>query len=183
MILTLQGGPGAGKTSIARILIDAHGMQRVPSITTKSPQIEHHDRGEYIYMSQSRFNAEQFLWKGTSRNIQYGTRERDVQEALNAPEWRIMVLMPEFTELLYMYAQSLEQEDQIRSFLLWSTPETITRRISTRNISDNDKAAEMRRYLNFLAATFVGHPNTNVIGIPNHDDTIELTIATILRNL
>lgn len=112
-ILTLSGPSGAGKTTIARNLLDLLPNARmVASNTTRSPR-ESDIPGEYNYLSPQEFqNLEgnkEFIWTSPPHDgNHYGTLRSSVYEAAKADDSiGIMILTPNVMPVLRSYLSQL----------------------------------------------------------------------------
>ena len=104
-ILVLVGRSGAGKTALARTIIERQPSQAhmLPSVTNRTERSDDVP-GEYLYVPWSPqdfrdcVESEFLLWSVNPHgDTHYGTRRGDVEDALNSPasEIWIMILVPE----------------------------------------------------------------------------------------
>ena len=132
MILTLTGASGAGKTTIAKRLIEAlPNTQFLLSSTTRAPRPSDLP-GEYEYLDQAAFDRcredGSFEWTARVGSTSHGTRSDHLRDALlNPSAISIMILVPEVLKQLYAYADRIGKRDAIRSFLILTLPESILR--------------------------------------------------------
>lgn len=136
MILTLTGASGAGKTTIAkRILEKLPNARMLTSYTTRQPR-ETDLRGEYSYISEEEFRAMQdrgeFLWAVFVHGIHYGTTLRSLQEAADKPkEIFIMILFYSVLLTLWSYAKKINLS-VYSSYILSPSPAILEERLNKR---------------------------------------------------
>lgn len=149
MILTLTGASGAGKTTIAKELLEKLPInaQMVPSYTTRKPR-DSDLPGEYKYISKLRFwflkNFRVFLWTVYPHGNSYGTTKRWVTRALRGDDVYIMLLFSDGLMALNSFAEKKGYRERIFSFYVIAPPREILReRLQNRG----DKKDEVEKRL------------------------------------
>jgi deoxycytidine triphosphate deaminase len=102
--VVLTGTSGAGKTSVARKLIEiSEKFTRVQALTTRK-QREDDEAGEYLYLSEEEFTKldreGDLLIKSTYRGDNYGIAKKTFHELVNNGRVPVMVVTPESVQKL-----------------------------------------------------------------------------------
>ncbi|MDP2598419.1 MAG: hypothetical protein Q8P49_01160 [Candidatus Liptonbacteria bacterium] len=144
MIITLTGASGAGKTSIARKLIELiPELKLVLSLTTRDPKPSDLP-GEYrsnVPMGEFESRKDEFLWvTKIVHGNRYGTLKSDVDSALASPQPHIMILVPECVGLLRDYIKN--KDAVVHFYLLSPSEDELRRRLQGRG--DDEAAVEKR---------------------------------------
>ena len=135
MILTLTGASGAGKTTIAKELLNKLPIdaQMVPSYTIRKYRKPRPTDlpGEYKHISQFKFwllkTTGAFLWTVYPHGNSYGTTKHWVAKALRDDNTiYIMILTPDAVIRLNDFAGKMSP-DRIFSFYVLSPPEEVLR--------------------------------------------------------
>lgn len=162
-LLTLSAPSGAGKTTAACNLIPL-GVTPLISVTTRAPRPSDLT-GEYEYVTDAAFAEYQtrgdFLWNVEVHGNRYGTRKRDIDEALASAQWYVAILTLDVLVQLHEYARHRRANRRIKSFYLWiederelrrrlvyrgDAPEDIERRIGEcRSWNNRDLAIDLQR--------------------------------------
>ncbi len=132
ILITITAPTGVGKTRLAQGLLEhIPHAKLLESVTTRAPRPSDLP-GEYFYVSETEFermrDTGEFLWTVMpSRHGWYGTRKRDVEEALRHGVY-ISLLVPDKVEEIRHYATQLGKEDRVCSLYLSLHDETEQRR-------------------------------------------------------
>jgi guanylate kinase len=186
MILTLTGASGAGKTTIAKRLIETLPQTRfLLSSTTRSSRPSDLP-GEYEYLDHKTFDQLRadghFAWTAAVGTTSHGTRHNLLRDALENPTTiSIMILVPEVLQKLYAFAEEIGKRDAIVSFLVRTLPEPILRaRMHERG--DVDAQIDER-----IIATLAYETSARATGISffeiSNAGTIEETMREVLGAL
>ncbi len=139
MILTLTGASGAGKTTIARELLNKLPIdsQMVPSYTTRKPR-ETDIPGEYKYVGKFKFqflnNTGLFLWTAHVHENSYGTTKSWVGKSLQDDGTvYIMILLSDAIKTLRDFAEKNGVLNSVYSFYISSpSQEVLKKRLEER---------------------------------------------------
>jgi len=167
MILTISGASGAGKTTIARALLEHIPHTKfVRSYTTRAPR-QSDIPGEFTYLDRAMFQSmrgsNDFLWAADVGSTSVGTRVADLDAALKdtVNTW-IMVLVPEVIPKLHEHAESLNKSHAIRSiYILAENDDVLRERMIQRG--DADSQIEER-----LASCHIFQKDAKASSIPYH---------------
>ena len=182
MILTISGASGAGKTTIARALLEHIPHTKfVRSYTTRAPR-QNDIPGEFTYLDRAMFQSmrltNDFLWAADIGSTSVGTRVADLDAALNdqVKTW-VMVLIPEVIPKLYAHAESIGKSHAIRSvYILAENDEVLRERMISRG--DADSQIEER-----LASCQIFQEDAKASSIPYHwirnDGTIQEAVEQV----
>ncbi|MFA5129958.1 MAG: AAA family ATPase [Patescibacteria group bacterium] len=182
MILTISGASGAGKTTIARALLEHIPNTRfVRSYTTRGPRPSDIP-GEFTYLNKMMFDSmrasNDFLWAADIGETSVGTRIEDVEKALkDAQRTWIMVLVPEVIPKLYEHAKHIAKQDAIRSvYILAEADDVLRKRMVQRG--DVDSQIEER-----LKSCHIFQKDAQASGIPyewiRNDGTIQEAVGKV----
>jgi guanylate kinase len=182
MILTISGASGAGKTTIAKALLEHIPHTKfVRSYTTRAPR-QSDIPGEFTYLDRAMFHSMQasndFLWAADIGSTSVGTRVADLDAALHdsVNTW-VMVLIPEVIPKLYVHAESIGKSHAIRSvYILAENDDVLRERMIHRG--DADSQIEER-----LKSCHVFQEDAKSSGIPYHwirnDGTIQEAVEQV----
>jgi guanylate kinase len=186
MILTLTGASGAGKTSIAKQLINRDASFRMLTSCTTRDQRSTDLPGEYEYLSDAELDAllakKAFQWTAEYAGKRYGTKTETLRSAMDdAAHFSLMILVPDGMKGLYDFATTENRLPHIRSFFIRPADEaTLRTRLKERGDTDDDIARRM-------SATTEWSTWAASSGIPFHyiDDQNDLNakIASVMRGL
>jgi guanylate kinase len=133
MILTISGASGAGKTTIARALLEQlPNAKFLHSYTTRSPR-QTDIPGEFTYLNRHTFESmrqtEEFIWAADFGETSMGTRISDLDRALKDRNklW-ITVLLPDVLPRLFAYAKQVKKEDAIQSVYIKTECDDVLRK-------------------------------------------------------
>lgn len=153
MILTLTGASGAGKTTIAKELLEKLPIdaQVVPSYTIRKFRKPRPTdiSGEYKYVSGLRFwflkTIGAFCWTAYPHGNSYGTTKRWVTRALQDDDViYIMILTPDAIKTLKRFAERKGLFGQVYSFYVYSPPQEVLRqRLEKRGDSAEEVAKRL----------------------------------------
>lgn len=148
-VITLTGASGAGKTTIARKLIEEWpDFHMVRSITTRKPRTTD-VHGEYMYISENEMDAcretkilreEQvgdLLWEVNVHGNRYATLRIDIERALKGNGVGIMILTPDAIEKVQK-----EFPEVISFYVVSPSRKILEKRLKKRG--DNDKDIQIR---------------------------------------
>lgn len=141
MIWSITGPSASGKTTIARLIIEAvPEAKHLPSVTTR-PRRFSDNPGEYEHVSDTEFDrlsrAREFLWEVAPHGYRYATRKSKVDEALAGGIY-IPILVIEAAVKLHAYAQAQGKVREVRSLYVRMTNEEELRRRFTERGDDPD---------------------------------------------
>lgn len=145
MIWSLTGPSASGKTTIVRLITQAHPNARpLPSTTTRAPRPSDNP-GEYEYVSNAEFDrlsrARGFLWEVAPHGHRYATRKSDIDAALEGGLY-LPILVIEAAVKLHAYAQAHGRLEAVRSLYIHIDDESeLRRRFAVRG----DKAEDLER--------------------------------------
>lgn len=140
MIITLTGSSGAGKTTYCgEILSRKPEWKLVPSYTGRASR-QKDLPGEYIYnVSQEEFRRlterGETLWTINEHDNTYATLRRDVLEAAQNNNVRIMLLAPSAIESLRDF---METKKLLHFYLLRPPEDELRKRLARRNSSEEE---------------------------------------------
>lgn len=143
MILTISGASGAGKTTIARALLEhLPNAKFLHSYTTRSPRATDIP-GEFTYLNRVTFDSmrqtEDFIWAADFGETSMGTKLADLDHALRDRNklW-ITILIPDVLPRLYAYAKHIGKESSVRSVYIKSeSDETLRTRMLKRGDAES----------------------------------------------
>ncbi|HWB33898.1 MAG TPA: hypothetical protein VG753_01060, partial [Candidatus Paceibacterota bacterium] len=148
MILTISGPSGSGKTTLLgnlrRAIPDTHPLE---SITTRPPRASDQP-GEYLYVSDNKFreiaNNSELLWHVKIGDYNYGTRKKNVDEALGAG-FNVAILEIGAAQTLHEYAAQKNKLRLVRGIYLFLDDEhVLLRRMKKRGgLSQDDLARRL----------------------------------------
>ena len=147
MIATISGASGAGKTTIAKmILAKLSNADVVVSYTTREKR-NTDNPGEYKYVSKLRFWLLEklgfFLWTVDVHGNRYGTLKSLARKALEDKKILLMLLIPDRIKNIWDYARKRGSERSIKSFYILSpSPADLRTRLGIRG--DNEPEIEKR---------------------------------------
>lgn len=126
-IITLTGASGAGKTTIAKELLeDSEKFVLLPSYTTRNQRVSDLP-GEYRYVGKLRFlwhkSWRDFIWEVKYSGNFYGTKYDSINQAFWEQSSSLMILVPDTIPKLVAYTG----EEPILPFYIRSPPEDILR--------------------------------------------------------
>jgi guanylate kinase len=139
LCLILSSPSGAGKTTLARLLLQAdETLAHSISVTTRSPRPQEQDGADYFFVSRARFeelrkNGELLEWAEVFGNF-YGTPKKYVEQVL--AEGRDIIF-----DVDWQGASSIASsfpEDTVRVFILPPSAAELSRRINARGSDSND---------------------------------------------
>lgn len=149
MLLTISGASGAGKTTIARALLEhLPNAKFLHSYTTRSPRSTDIP-GEFTYLNRDTFESmrqsDEFIWAADFGETSMGTRINHLEEALRDRNklW-ITVLIPDVLPRLYAFAKQINKQDAIRSIYIKSESDDILR---NRMIKRGDSESQIEERL------------------------------------
>ena len=139
-ILTLSGPSGAGKTTIARNLLDLlPNAKMVVSNTTRAARVSDIP-GEYNHIEMSEFQTLEskgkFLWTAEHGGTHYGTLCQSVFDAATADDRiGIMILTPNVMPILSSYLSNLNANTEHIPVFLSAPTDILTARLNYRGES------------------------------------------------
>jgi len=182
-IVTLSGPSGAGKTTIARELLQANPEWRlIVSLTTRGPR-DSDLPGEYKYnIRRKRFekleSEGKFIWTVSVHGNKYGTLFESIDTALDAEYASIMLLAPNVIATLIEYAQG---RGQVTSFFVTPPKSDVLRaRLEARGESEEDID---RRLEDCDKWTQEARESALPYIFVDNKGTIEETVEQVLQNL
>ena len=133
LMFILSSPSGAGKTTIARLLLAHDGEIRMSvSVTTRAPRPGEVDGQDYIFVDQAEFDRmvadEQFLEWATVFGNSYGTPKAQVKAGIREGQDFLFDIDWQGTQQLY---QKMET-DVVRVFLLPPSIDELRRRLTGR---------------------------------------------------
>lgn len=106
MIVVILGRPGAGKTTLAKALVNHAGFMPVVNTTTRQPRGA--DELEYEFLPRHAFNTavvrDEFAWVVRVHGELYATRRQELNEARSSP--RTIVMTPDHEKVVRVYRLS-----------------------------------------------------------------------------
>ncbi len=145
LLLVLSSPSGAGKTTLARRLLDAEGdmLQSSVSVTTRPIRPGEKDGLDYWFIDEARFSqlradGELLEWAQVFGNS-YGTPRKDVEEAIKAGR---DVLFDVDWQGARQLAENMTS-DVVRVFILPPSAEVLESRLKSRN-QDNAEVIAVR---------------------------------------
>lgn len=181
VIVTLSGASGAGKTTLARAILDARSDFSLVISTTTRPPRSSDMAGEYRYIDEDEFFAREgrgeFLWSFAVHGIHVGTIKADLEAALGATDrFFLMLLLPETLPVLMRYAPG-----RVHSIYVYiSSRKELQRRLEKRG---DDAATAVRR----IEDCREWDKAARASGVPYHfvlnDGSVERVVRAIIRKL
>lgn len=184
MILTISGASGAGKTTIARALLEhLNNAKFLHSYTTRSPR--HTDiPGEFTYLNRETFESmrqtDEFIWAADFGETSMGTRKNHLEDALRDRNklW-ITILIPDVLPRLYAFAKQIGKQDAVQSIYIKSESDEILR---SRMMKRGDSESQIEERLSLCRrfddeATFIKIP---FVWIRN-DKTVQDAVGQVER--
>jgi len=175
LLLVLSSPSGAGKTTLAKLLLDAEGedLKVSVSVTTRPPRPGEVDGVDYYFVDHDRFaglrdGAELLEYAEVFGNF-YGTPRAQVESALSAGQDMLF-------DVDWQGARELAQclpEDVVRVFILPPSAEALETRLRSRNQDSDDVVAKRMA----KASDEIGHWDEYDYVIINSD--VEASIAQL----
>ncbi|MBU2581423.1 MAG: guanylate kinase [Alphaproteobacteria bacterium] len=175
LLLVLSSPSGAGKTTLAKLLLDAEGedLKVSVSVTTRPPRPGEVDGVDYYFVDHDRFaglrdGAELLEYAEVFGNF-YGTPRAQVESALSAGQDMLF-------DVDWQGARELARclpEDVVRVFILPPSAEALETRLRSRNQDSDDVVAKRMA----KASDEIGHWDEYDYVIINSD--VEASIAQL----
>lgn len=185
-IMTLSGGTGAGKTSIARVLLkllpDTFFM--VTSLTTREAR-ESDLNGEYLYKNDLDIGLldrdKKLLWWRKYGGIYYATTSMSVRDALYKPGIGIMIITPDCVPRLHSLIEEANgPNDILRSFYIESPSISEIKKRLTADGTRHDALSRMSEEQVWRAKAKL---SGKFIFVRNEQDRLENTVKKIRSHL
>lgn len=140
-IITLSGPPGGGKTTLIGCCAMCEPLiQLVPSYASENRGARPSDLpGEYRLVDKTMLEHMALLWRERphgNEGVHYGTRQVDIDEALQSETMRIMHLTPARALTLYEYVGA---DGMIPFFIFTRDEEILEQRLRQRDIGKPDE--------------------------------------------
>jgi guanylate kinase len=186
MILTISGASGAGKTTIARALLEQLSNAKfLHSYTTRSPRPTDIP-GEFTYLTHGTFESmrqtDEFIWAADFGEASVGTRKSDLEKALRDRNklW-ITVLIPDVLPRLYAFAKQIGKAECVHSIYIKSECDELLRE---RMLHRGDSESQIEERLH-LCRTF--DDEAKFINIPfvwiRNDKTVQDAVRQVEAGL
>ncbi len=185
-ILTLSGGTGVGKTSLARALLKTLPTEffMVRSVTSREPR--HTDlAGEYAYVNELHIaqmhREDKLLWWKKYGSTFYATTKNSVRDALWRNGISVMILTPDCVEILHRVLENaLGHDEACHSFYIESPSEAEIMRRLNHDGTRGDIAERMKEERGWYETAMASGKFTF---IKNEQNMFEETLRSILRSL
>lgn len=148
-LLTLSGQSGAGKTTIAKLLLSKNShVKVVQSVTTRPPRSSDMYE-EYRHVSPGEFETLQkratFLWTTEYAGYRYGTMKEAIGQLFRDQHAiGVMLLMPDVIPILEQYLQRFPPIAQSHVKVFLTAPRTV---LEQRLVDRGDNPKDIKRKL------------------------------------